>query len=153
MKHVEFLSLLRQLRRAVNPLTGMPGSRDSCLHDPTIQEHLSQLERRLTREQPEDALTETEIVSLSRSLRDLGYQPTPTQLANVLIGSRSVVDPRLRALPAFRKYRGVLTRRVIRERLVDREPLVTGISAPPATASVPKKRPWRDLDFFTSGRL
>ncbi len=151
MKTTEFLSLLRQLRKGVNPLTGEAGAPNSCLLDPGIQEKLELLERRVAKRQPESSLTEAEIIALSSALRELGYQPTPEQLARVLIGSRSITDSRLRGLPAYRRYRGVLPRRVIHERLRECAHLLSGTAVPAAAPALKKERPWRELDFFTSG--
>ncbi len=151
MNTTDFLSLLRQLREGVNPLTGEAGTPGSCLDDPDIQEKLDLLERRLVRRQSESFLDEAEITALGTDLRALGYEPTAEQLANVFIGSRRIVDPRLRGLPAYRRYRGVLTRRVIRERLRDDEHLIVGVAASTPKPRSKKERPWRALDFFTSG--
>ncbi|CAH0999047.1 hypothetical protein LEM8419_00342 [Neolewinella maritima] len=141
----ELLTLLDALHNATNPLTGEAVAATSCLNDTAVRSGINQLIRTL---RDEDAvattISEAEITTSCASLRELGYAPTVSQLAKVFIGSRSIVDPRLRGLASYRKYRGVLTRRAIAELLSLHRELIEG----PKPARSRQDKPWRTVDFF-----
>ncbi|WP_157974355.1 hypothetical protein [Lewinella sp. IMCC34183] len=139
MNRTELIHLLHRLYSGQLP-TGSPTTAASCLSDAPVHDILSRALRDLCRDEDADALLREETGSLVRHLRDLGYSPTPQQVARVLIGSRSLVDPRLRGLPAYRKYRGILPRRVILTAVTR----VLAETAPDLSA----EKPWETEDFF-----
>ena len=99
------------------------------------------------RETAAATISEAEITACCESLRELGYTPTVNQVAKVFIGSRSIADPRLRAVPSYRKYRGLLTRRAIRDLLGRFEELIRG----PRQLRASRDEAWRTVDFFDAG--
>ncbi|MBB4080145.1 hypothetical protein GGR28_002775 [Lewinella aquimaris] len=103
------------------------------------------------RDAPTQPIPEAEVLALCSALRELEYKPTVTQVAKVLIGSRSIADPRLRGLPGYRKYRGTFSRKAIRELLLGYKSVIEGPddkSTPQIKQSV--NEPWRAIDFFTT---
>lgn len=133
------LSLLRDFRSANGPdegpiLTAIDGLIDAvvCREPPT-------------------KITEREVSTLCASLRELGYGPTTTQLVKVLRGSRSIADDRLRGLPEYRRYRGVMTAAELATALRPFEQLITGNTLKAKLKTTAKAaKPWRDIDFFTT---
>ena len=146
------LTLLRALRDETDPLTGEPVRPDSALADHETKRGIARLIQDITdRDTPVPTITVAEITALRDALCELDYQPTVEQLDKVFRGSRSIADPRLRGLPAYRRYRSVLTRKQVREMLVPHTALITGteVTAAPKTRAAAAK-PWRDIDFFTT---
>ena len=154
MTRDDLICTLHSLQENLHPLTGDRLGGDSCLKQPAVRAELIRLRERLTTGR-EQLVCRHEIAELLRDLRDLAYRPTPLQVAKVLTGSRSIVDPRLRGVPAYQRYRGVLTQRAIVAALdpwaalfaedVEREPSRPEIVAP--TAEEPESN-YRDIDFF-----
>ena len=144
----ELTSLLRTLHDGTNPLTGEMRASGSCLLEDDVQNGLSYLIRKLDERQTAAAtISEAEIATCCSDLRELGYVPTMNQVAKVFIGSRSIVDPRLRAVPSYKKYRGVFTRRAIRDLLGRYEELIEGSRQLLAS----RDDGWRAVDFFDTG--
>lgn len=86
-------------------------------------------------------------------LRSLGYDPTVLQLTKVLIGSRSIVDPNLKAVRGYKQFRGIRSRKEIHDHLLDysrRHPLELSAApgSKPAAEPVPTREAWRAIDFF-----
>ncbi len=152
MTQKELLDLITDLRQNINPLTKEPCGGASCLTEAAIRRSLSALMAELAPETTA-AISRKEVVGLVADLRALDYRPTVTQMSKVLTGSRSIADPRLRGLPAYRRYRGILTQRAIVEMLK----AMDGILAQPTTeesdpeAISPPVDDWQAVDFFTEG--
>jgi hypothetical protein len=153
----EFTTLLSDLRADINPLTGEVGATGSCLRSPVIRKGLDDLlgvlsapasppYRSTFAEKDAPGPTATEIEELCNGLRDLGFRPTREQLAKVFLGSRSIADDRLRGLPAYRRYRGVVTRQRIREILTSYRELIEGTADKPGKTK--GKEAFEQVDFF-----
>ncbi|MCP9236695.1 hypothetical protein [Lewinella sp. JB7] len=144
------LKLLRSLHGGSDPLTGTPVPTDSCLHDSVIRSGLDDLIRTVSDHAPTPhAPSAREVEELCDALRTMDYAPTVQQLARIFTGSRSIADPRLRGLPAYRRYRGVLSRRALEEILGTHPPLSTK-SASAKTGGAGASEGWREIDFFTT---
>ena len=144
----ELISLLRTLHGGTNPLTGEINAPASCLREADVGAGIDYLIRQLEeRETAAATISEAEITACCESLRELGYTPTMNQVAKVFIGSRSIADPRLRAVPSYKKYRGLLTRRAIRDLLGRYEELIQG----PRQLRASRDEAWRTVDFFDAG--
>lgn len=103
-----------------HPTTGESFGNDSVLHDPDLRRALGAARNHLLAlRQPASSLPAAdEILAICHTLSQLGYQPTVPQLVKLLLGSRTVVDPTLRALPAYGSYRGWFTRRGLEQFLM-----------------------------------
>ena len=133
------LSLTRILHRLYlgrDLATGTSAPVESCLHDPDVRSILREALRRQSDAAELAALVAEEGISAA----ERNAVPTPQQLSRVLTGSRTVVDPDLRALPAFGRYRGLLSHRQLTTALNRYE-------SPKATAA----EPWRTETFFDDG--
>ncbi|NJB86047.1 hypothetical protein GGR26_001815 [Lewinella marina] len=146
MNRTELTTHLHALYSGVDPGTNLPAPNGSCLYDPDVRRALGHMLRSLAdRESATSVITPAEVASLRDDLRDLGYEPTVAQLSKVLIGSASIVDPRIRCLPAFRKYRGVFPRRAIVAALQEQA------EAEPVRATELRaagESGWEEEDFF-----
>lgn len=144
------LDLLHALRANVNPLTGEPVGEESRLREPDVRASLNRLIRAVNEKRQETVeIPEQMITDACRDLRELGYAPSVGQLAKVFIGSRSIVDRRLKGIPAYNRFRGVYTRKMIHEFLLayhrqfpDRLPEYP----PKGRATV--HQPWKAVTFF-----
>ena len=152
MTRDELLDLLNNLHRNCHPITGAPAGRGSCLLLPLVRRELGALIGHLANDLPEAPRYE-EILDLMVDLRALGYVPDTLQMVKVLTGSRSIADPRLRGLPAYRRYRGVFPQRylyaLVKEMGMDSEDV-------PAEVGEPENRArhtddWHAVDFFAEG--
>ena len=156
MTRDDLICTLHSLQENLHPLTGDRLGGNSCLKQPAVRAELIRLRERLAKGR-EQLVCRQEIAELLRDLRDLEYRPTPLQAAKVLTGSRSIADPRLRGVPAYKRYRGVLTQRAIVAALDpwaalfaeadDREPLRADVALP---AAEEPESDYRDIDFFDS---
>ncbi|THH39645.1 hypothetical protein [Neolewinella litorea] len=150
MTRTELTSYLHALYSGFDPATNRPAGRGSCLADPDVHRGLGHLLRGLAdRDTAATAITQPEIDSLTSDLRAMGYEPTATQVAKILIGSASIIDPRLRCLPAFRKYRGVFPRRAIVAAL---RPYLEN-SHVEDTFAEPAPDDWEREEFFDTGHF
>lgn len=149
MTKTELLSHLRSLYAGLEPLTRRPAGEGSCLHVPEVRAALDQILQRLgCTDHRLPSLPAEEIDTLLADLRRLGYTPTVTQVSRVLIGSASVVDAEVRALPAFRRYRGVYPRKTLALAL---RPWFKPSSQQPVLEDT--HAPWEGEDFFESGHF
>ena len=144
--------ILSALLKGVDPRTGEQHTTDTCLTRPLVRKSLKRM-LQTVRAGEVIAIPDAEIEAACADLRALDYQPVASQLAKVLIGSRSIADPRLRGLPAYRKYRGLYSRAVITDHLADfarRHPnvLAAGRPQPLPRASAGAREAWRSVDFF-----
>lgn len=114
----EFHEIISRLRLGIHPVTQAPLEAEAVVFQPAVQAHLSDLERLLARFlQAEEASvaseatgpTEAEVQTLARRLQALGKKVSPTQLARIYRGSRSVIDPELRSMAVFGIYRNLMT--------------------------------------------
>ena len=148
MTRTELTQLFRDLHRGVDPFRGESNPADCCLKQPHVRQVLNAaLEQLAAGDSARELITTEEIRTLKRDLRALGYPATVSQVARVLTGSRTLADPRLRGLPAYRRYRGVLSRRAI----------VAALEAENATPAVadpdhqfPEDAIPEAVDFFTT---
>ncbi|MGB3800214.1 MAG: hypothetical protein WA952_10400 [Lewinella sp.] len=146
MTRNDLIAILERLSQNIHPLTGDRGPGDSCLREPRIQAELHRLVGRLQSGR-EQLISRQEIADTVDDLRDMGYDPTPRQIAKVMTGSRSIADPRLRGLLTYKRYRGLLTQRVIVseiEKLKIRVPSYTSTE----TISSSTVDDWKLIDFF-----
>lgn len=159
MTTASLTELLDALRNGVDPRTGEVFNHEkSCLQQPAIQKALHGFLRVLEQEPDstrEVSIPDALIHKACEELRSLGYQPTVIQLARVFIGSRSIVDPNLKAIVGYGRYRGVYTRSVIQHHLTNfsqREPTTLPVkSAKPVSdrsAERLREKPWLEIDFF-----
>jgi hypothetical protein len=157
----ELLDLMRTLRCGHHPLSGRPVAAPSCLLTPSVQQNLDRFiadvsasapaplpqsprDRPTTSDRPELP----EITGLRDDLRRLGYRPQLKQLVRVFLGSRSIADPELRGLPAYRRYRGLLTRKEMTELLLPHREIIEGSQANPKRTK--RDKPYAEVDFFRS---
>ena len=152
MTRNELLRLLKNLHHNRHPLSGDPVGRGSCLALPQVRRELDGMIARLAEDLPE-APDYEEILDLTVDLRALGYEPDAMQMVKVLTGSRSIADPRLRGLPAYRRYRGVFPQRYLYGLIKN-----MGMDGEDARATVGEPEPgsseaydWHSVDFFASG--
>ncbi|PPK85317.1 hypothetical protein CLV84_2212 [Neolewinella xylanilytica] len=151
MTRDDLITYLHRLSQNLHPLTGGSVGKGGCLNEPAIRAELIRLVDRL-QQMEEAVLPAEEITGIIADLRELDYKPTPTQVAKVLTGSRSVADPRLRGLPAYRRYRGVVSQRDIRRMLASRPDLFTELSGEKEYEAIPATvADWQAVDFFTEG--
>ena len=152
MTRDELLRILNNLHRNRHPLSGVPAGRGSCLTLPPVRRELGGMIDRLASDLP-DAPQYGEILDLMVDLRALGYEPDTMQMVKVLTGSRSIADPRLRGLPAYRRYRGVFPQRYlyafIKEMGMDSEDGPTAVGEPEHQCL--HTDDWHTVDFFVSG--
>ena len=114
MTRTELIHLFRDLHRGVDPFRGSSDTAEDCLREPDVRQVIETALTRLSEcESASDLISASEISTLRQDLEALGYPATVPQMARVLTGSRTLADPRLRGLPAYRRYRGVLSRRAI----------------------------------------
>ena len=149
MTREELVSILTNLLDNRHPLTGEALGRGSCLYDPALRAELLRLTHR-TAEGRERMLDREEVGYLIEELRRLAYRPKMEQVARVLTGSRSIADPRLRGLPGYRRYRGVLKQRDILQYLQRWEHLFTedGAGEPLQEPEPAGEGTYHDVDFF-----
>ena len=112
MTRDDLICTLHSWQENLHHLTGDRLGGNCCFTEPGVRAELLRLRERLLHGR-EQLVERTEVEELLRDLRDLDYRPTPGQVARVLTGSRSIADPRLRGVPAYRRYRGVVSQRAI----------------------------------------
>lgn len=150
------LTYLDALYRNENPLTGEQLAPDSVFAKDRIRYAISDL-RVLIREEDSTAakvlqtrqLNDEELVDLCTSLHDYGFSTSATQLTHILRGSRRVIDPRLRALPIFGKYRGEYAKAQIMrfcQEFAHRHPTLVDQTSSSQPIKTPK--PWKNEPFF-----
>lgn len=144
------LDLLHTLRANVDPRTGKPVGEDSRLREPDVRRALHQLIRAVHEKRQESvSIPESIILATCRDLRDLGYAPSVGQLAKVFIGSRSIVDRRLKGVPAYNRYRGVYTRKMIHEYLMAyHRQYPDQLPEYPPAGKATVHQPWKEVTFF-----
>ena len=149
MQRDVFLSILHRLRENRHPSSGERLGRDSCLADPALQAELIRFADRVERGRTR-LLEREEIELLVQELRELEYNPTGEQVARVLTGSRSIADPRLRALTGYKRYRGVITQRSIIRHLQRWPRLfeVPAITEGREPEILEPESTYREIDFF-----
>ncbi len=144
MTRSELTQLLLRLRKAQDPLTGVPLPSPGHLGEPAVRGAIEAALRKLGSATAADLLDPGEISKLENDLRHLGYPATPGQIARVLTGSRTIVDPQLRGLPAYRRFHGLISRRAVEAEL--RARATTGTETG-AVSAAPDDIP----DFFETG--
>ncbi|PHI19615.1 hypothetical protein CEQ90_12125 [Lewinellaceae bacterium SD302] len=143
------------LYQNVDPYTNSPLPPDSVFATDRVRHALNNL-RSVLRESnngkeagKEITLSDRELDILCTDLRTAGFSITATQLTHILLGSRRVVDPLLRSISVFGKYRGVCSKIQLRRYC---ENYLQGhfIQGDDAKAGNPnrKPRPWKDEPFF-----
>lgn len=122
----EFHEIISRLRLGIHPITQAPLEAGAVVFQPAVQAHLRDLERLLAKllEAEEASLaseaagpTEVEVATLARRLQALGKQLSPTQMARIYRGSRSVIDPELRSMAVFGCYRNLMTEKALVARI------------------------------------
>jgi hypothetical protein len=144
------LNLLHALRANVNPLTGEDAGQESRLLEPDVRGALNRLIRAVNEKRQESVdIPEQVIMDACRDLRELGYAPSVGQLAKVFIGSRSIVDRRLKGIPAYNQFRGVFTRKMIHKFLMAyHRQFPERLPEFPPKNKVTVHQPWKTVTFF-----
>ncbi|WP_116107000.1 hypothetical protein [Lewinella sp. IMCC34191] len=150
MTRDNLINYLDRLSQCIHPFTGERVDSDSCLREAPIRAEMSRLVRRLQLGRVR-ILDRQEIADTISDLRELGYEPTPLQLAKVLTGSRSIADPRLRGLMAYKQYRGLLSQRAIVAELDKLEANSQPRDRPDAETLESTMSDWKAIDFFITG--
>ena len=140
------LTLTQALRQNTDPETGELFGADSRLLEPEVRRALERLHR-VTEADARNRIhiPDGEIRRAAAAVRALGYSPTYRQLSRLFYGSRTTVDDQLRALPFFKRYRGVYSRKILEDHLKDfyrRFPDELGKAVPRG------QRPWEEVTFF-----
>ncbi len=118
----ELHEIISRLRLGIHPVTQAPLEAEAVVFQPAVQAHLSDLEQLLAKllRAEEASLaseatgpTEAEVHTLVRRLQALGKKVSPTQLSRIYRGSRSVIDPELRSMASFGRYRAIWTEKAL----------------------------------------
>lgn len=149
------LNFIDALYQNVDPVTGETLPPDSVFATDRVRYALTNL-RSLLRENSggkeaaqKISLTDEVLKTLCADLRADGFSLSADQLTHILRGSRRVIDPLLRSLPVFGKYRGEYTKPQLKkycENYLQRH-AGTGDSVKISKPSR-KPKPWKDEPFF-----